>query len=190
MVYFFIPPVQFKVCSYILFFLIKVLFPSGAKVVIERYSWGLDIVIKTPRAYDANQEGGLCAYPGPYGGYIYEAGFKERYDKRTSINIIPVLSFLFRFSSLDSVIKQIYRVSYLVFHLVPFGSHNWKLNECHISSALIRIPLSDRYTKYISGVLKLNISLVNLNKYWLPRHLGTLPTLSVGTLSIFLAYSN
>lgn len=73
---------HFNVCGYVLFpffFSIKVLFPSGAKVVIRRNSWGLDVVIKTPRANDASQEGGLCVYPGPYGMRITDAGFKERY---------------------------------------------------------------------------------------------------------------
>ena len=128
-------------------FSLKVLFPSGAKVVIERYSWGLDIVIKTPRANDANQEGGLCIYPGPYGISIDKAGFKERYGKTASIDISPELHFLFLFLSLDSVVKQIYCVSYLLPYLVPLGSRNWKLNECHISSVPTKSPLSDRHTK-------------------------------------------
>ena len=69
------------------FFFIKVLFPSGAKVVIRRNSWGLDVVIETPRAIDRNQEGGLCVYPGPYNIRITDTGFRERYEKRTLINV-------------------------------------------------------------------------------------------------------
>ena len=64
---------------FFLFFFVKVLFPSGAKVVIRRNDYGLDVVIKTPRANDANQEGGLCIYPGPYRIRITDVGFRERY---------------------------------------------------------------------------------------------------------------
>ena len=70
---------SFFLFFFFFFFLIKVLFASGAKVVIRRNYWGLDVVIKTPRANDANQEGGLCVYPGPYGKRITDAGFMERY---------------------------------------------------------------------------------------------------------------
>ncbi|KAJ7392897.1 hypothetical protein OS493_008134 [Desmophyllum pertusum] len=38
----------------------EVLFPSGAKVVIRRNTWGLDVIIDTPRASDINNEKGLC----------------------------------------------------------------------------------------------------------------------------------
>ena len=91
-VYFSTSPLHFNVCGYIIFpflffFFIKVLFPSGAKVVIRRNSWGLDVVIKTPRAIDRNQEGGLCVYPGPYNIRITDTGFRERYEKRTLINV-------------------------------------------------------------------------------------------------------
>ena len=41
-------------------FVFKVLFPSGAKVVIRRNTWGLDVIIDTPRASDINNEKGLC----------------------------------------------------------------------------------------------------------------------------------
>ena len=105
-------------------FSIKVLFPSGAKVEIERYSWGIDVIIKTPRANDTNQEGGLCMYPGPYNTEITDAGYKERYEERTSINIDPVLSFLLRLLSLGSVVEQIYSVSHLLPYLIPFGLRN------------------------------------------------------------------
>lgn len=43
----------------------KVLFPSGSKVVIRRNSWGLDVIIETPRANYINNEKGLCLYSGP-----------------------------------------------------------------------------------------------------------------------------
>lgn len=133
--------------SFFFFFPIKVLFPSGVKVVIDRYSWGLDIVIKTPRANDANQEGGLCVYPGPYDRFISEAGFKERYEKRTSINLVPVLSSLFQFSSLDSVVKQIYCVGYLVSYLVPFG-YLWRTQNKHFFGTFKQILV----TKALRGV--------------------------------------
>ncbi|XP_068690355.1 uncharacterized protein [Montipora foliosa] len=41
----------------------EVLFPSGAKVVIERFPWGLDVSLYTPRASNEIQESGLCLYP-------------------------------------------------------------------------------------------------------------------------------
>ncbi|PFX16674.1 Neurogenic locus notch-like protein 2, partial [Stylophora pistillata] len=69
----------------------EVLFPSGAKVVIRRNYWGLDVVIKTPRATDTKQEGGLCMYPGPYNKYITDAGFKERLEVgRSYFDTLPV----------------------------------------------------------------------------------------------------
>ena len=83
------------------------------------------------------------------------------------VNIDPVLSFLFRFLSLDSVVKQIHSVSHLFPYLVPFGLRNWELDECHISSAPVKSPLSDEHTKCISGVFKLNNFFVHLNKYWM-----------------------
>lgn len=40
------------------------MFPSGAKVVLRRNSWGLDVKVETPRASDTNKETGLCLYSG------------------------------------------------------------------------------------------------------------------------------
>ncbi|XP_068690653.1 neurogenic locus notch homolog protein 1-like, partial [Montipora foliosa] len=41
----------------------EVLFPSGAKVVIDRFYWGMNVYLYTPRANDRTQESGLCLYP-------------------------------------------------------------------------------------------------------------------------------
>ena len=55
---------------FILFFflyhcvVLQVMFPSGAKVTIERYSWGMDVYLFTPRAKDSANEKGLCLDPG------------------------------------------------------------------------------------------------------------------------------
>ena len=41
------------------------MFPSGAKVRVERYSWGMNVYVYTPRAKDINNnEKGLCLNPG------------------------------------------------------------------------------------------------------------------------------
>lgn len=61
-----------------LFFLLKVTFPSGPKVVIRRNSWGLDVILETPKANDSNNEKGLCLYPGPYHGRINTYGYNLR----------------------------------------------------------------------------------------------------------------
>ncbi|XP_068693084.1 von Willebrand factor D and EGF domain-containing protein-like isoform X2 [Montipora foliosa] len=41
----------------------EVLFPSGTKVGIDRFSWGLDVRLYTPRANVPTQESGLCLFP-------------------------------------------------------------------------------------------------------------------------------
>ncbi|XP_068719980.1 uncharacterized protein [Montipora capricornis] len=41
----------------------EVLLPSGAKVVVQRYSWGMNVYVYTPRAKDATKESGLCLHP-------------------------------------------------------------------------------------------------------------------------------
>ena len=40
------------------------IFPSGAKVLLTRNYWGLDVQVETPRASDSNNEKGLCLYSG------------------------------------------------------------------------------------------------------------------------------
>ena len=55
------------------------MFPSGAKVEIRRNSWGLDVIVNTPRARDINNEKGLCLYGGPYNTEITKYGFNLRY---------------------------------------------------------------------------------------------------------------
>ena len=39
------------------------MFPSGAKVEIQRTYWGLNVYLYTPRAKFASNESGLCIYP-------------------------------------------------------------------------------------------------------------------------------
>ncbi|XP_067041983.1 uncharacterized protein [Acropora muricata] len=41
----------------------QVMFPSGAKVEIQRTYWGLNVYLYTPRAKVASYESGLCIYP-------------------------------------------------------------------------------------------------------------------------------
>ncbi|XP_068719986.1 von Willebrand factor D and EGF domain-containing protein-like [Montipora capricornis] len=41
----------------------EVLFPSGTKVGIDRFYWGLDVRLYTPRANVTTQESGLCLFP-------------------------------------------------------------------------------------------------------------------------------
>ena len=59
-------------------FFLKVIFPSGSKVVIRRNSWGLDVILETPRASDSSKEKGLCLYPGPYHTKIDTYGYNLR----------------------------------------------------------------------------------------------------------------
>jgi len=56
----------------------EVIFPSGPKVVLRRNSWGLDVILETPRAIDSNNEKGLCLYPGPYYRKIDTYGYNLR----------------------------------------------------------------------------------------------------------------
>ena len=44
--------------------LFQVMFPSGSKVKIARYTWGMNVDVYTPRAQDPNDERGLCLDPG------------------------------------------------------------------------------------------------------------------------------
>lgn len=39
------------------------MFPSGAKVDIERGSWGMNVAVFAPRAEDKSKESGLCIFP-------------------------------------------------------------------------------------------------------------------------------
>ena len=77
--------VYFK--NYIYIFSVKVLFPSGAKVEINRNSWGLGVTLFTPRARDIKNERGLCLYNHTT---IDAEGMKERYlcFRRKSSTII------------------------------------------------------------------------------------------------------
>ena len=79
--------VYFKNYIYIYFFSVKVLFPSGAKVEINRNSWGLGVTLFTPRARDVKNERGLCLYNHTT---IDAEGMKERYlcFRRKSSTII------------------------------------------------------------------------------------------------------
>ena len=40
---------------------LQVMFPSGARVLIQRASWGIDVTVYTPRV--PTQESGLCIFP-------------------------------------------------------------------------------------------------------------------------------
>ena len=44
-------------------FVTQVMFPSGARVKIERNVWGLDVHVYTPRAVNPANEMGLCLDP-------------------------------------------------------------------------------------------------------------------------------
>jgi len=39
------------------------MFPSGAKVEIQRSYWGMDVAVYTPRAKVPAKESGLCIFP-------------------------------------------------------------------------------------------------------------------------------
>ena len=39
------------------------MFPSGAKVEIQRSYWGMDVAVYTPRARVPAHESGLCLFP-------------------------------------------------------------------------------------------------------------------------------
>ena len=43
---------------------LQVMFPSGAKVTIQRASWGISVFLYTPRAKNSDNEKGLCLDPG------------------------------------------------------------------------------------------------------------------------------
>lgn len=42
---------------------VQVMLPSGARVEIQRASWGLDVAVYTPRAKVPANEPGLCIFP-------------------------------------------------------------------------------------------------------------------------------
>ena len=42
---------------------VQVMFPSGAKVEIERFAWGINVAVYTPRAKVPAKESGLCIFP-------------------------------------------------------------------------------------------------------------------------------
>lgn len=42
---------------------VQVMFPSGARVEIQRASWGMDVTVFTPRAKAPANESGLCIFP-------------------------------------------------------------------------------------------------------------------------------
>ena len=71
---------------YLLFFFChcvvpQVMFPSGAKVTIQRTSWGLDVYLYTPRAKSIANEKGLCLDPGNQNRDSY--GESLRYSRKT-----------------------------------------------------------------------------------------------------------
>ena len=42
---------------------VQVMFPSGARVEIQRAPWGMDVAVFTPRANVPAKESGLCIFP-------------------------------------------------------------------------------------------------------------------------------